>query len=507
MNKLYSIAFTSNTEEFPLFFVGQKVLFGIDCCTILKDGILTSGSPFNSIVIDQWKTNTNLKKIILKLKIIGKYKIILKSSSKVEQNQIILEETVIGNEKHGFSFTFDLEMYSESIINFTIEAISECKFLGGGYYVSEKPIHMPRLALVICTYNRTNELKQLIQQIRSHSSRYDYRDYDIYVVDNGRNIEDDYIVKNSKLIPNINLGGSGGFARGMIEVIKKSGYTHVLLMDDDIELPQTSFELLLGTLRYLKDELKDQFIPAAMYSQSNRTRQTTWIEGTSIGKNHNVASIKNNLRMLERFKQKYNSMKPGSVTCSWWLCCIPFTHVIDYGLPMPYFIKWDDSEYSLRAKFNFKPVILLGFAVWHMDFSNKGSKQIEYYRERNRLYTALIYSRRFIRDEVLYALKSFRRYFRKRSLSERLSILISANRDVLKGSQWFLSHDRIAWHNQLDGQIRTKLLFFELMIYMIQMFILIICSPWYRKAMKKVAGIAVRAEYWEKQLKINLDKM
>jgi len=39
-----------------------------------------------------------------------------------------------------------------------------------------------------------------------------------------------------QLIPNKNVGGSGGFARGLVEALQENTYSHFLFMDDDIEL-------------------------------------------------------------------------------------------------------------------------------------------------------------------------------------------------------------------------------------------------------------------------------
>jgi len=43
-----------------------------------------------------------------------------------------------------------------------------------------------------------------------------------------------------QLIPNKNVGGSGGFARGLVEALQENTYSHFLFMDDDIELDSES---------------------------------------------------------------------------------------------------------------------------------------------------------------------------------------------------------------------------------------------------------------------------
>src|ERR1035437_5741583 len=34
----------------------------------------------------------------------------------------------------------------------------------------------------------------------------------------------------------------------------------------------------------------------------------------------------------------------------WWMCLLPPAAVEAIGLPMPFFLKWDDVEFGLRAK-------------------------------------------------------------------------------------------------------------------------------------------------------------
>ena len=56
------------------------------------------------------------------------------------------------------------------------------------------------------------------------------------------------------LVPNRNCGGAGGFTRGMIEALKDPGFTHVILMDDDIVLNP---EVLTKTMLFLSSVKKE----------------------------------------------------------------------------------------------------------------------------------------------------------------------------------------------------------------------------------------------------------
>ena len=57
----------------------------------------------------------------------------------------------------------------------------------------------------------------------------------LQVVDNARNLElEPTNAVVTTVVPNRNLGGAGGFARGLMELRDEGWATHVLFMDDDV---------------------------------------------------------------------------------------------------------------------------------------------------------------------------------------------------------------------------------------------------------------------------------
>ncbi len=79
----------------------------------------------------------------------------------------------------------------------------------------------------------------------------------------------------------------------------------------------------------------------------------------------------------------------------WWMCLIPTPIISELGLALPFFIKWDDAEYGLRArKAGYPTVSLPGVAAWHVPWLDKNDAQDwqAYYHLRNRLVVALLHS-------------------------------------------------------------------------------------------------------------------
>ena len=62
---------------------------------------------------------------------------------------------------------------------------------------------------------------------------------------------------------------------------------------------------------------------------------------------------------------------------------------------MPLFIKWDDSEFGLRAKQAGYPTVSFpGAAVWHVPWTDKNDALDwqSYFHQRNRFIAALLHS-------------------------------------------------------------------------------------------------------------------
>ena len=79
----------------------------------------------------------------------------------------------------------------------------------------------------------------------------------------------------------------------------------------------------------------------------------------------------------------------------WFMCLIPRAVLEEIGLSLPLFIKWDDSEFGLRAKAAGYPTVTFpGAAVWHIPWTDKNDALDwqAYFHQRNRFVAALLHS-------------------------------------------------------------------------------------------------------------------
>ena len=68
--------------------------------------------------------------------------------------------------------------------------------------------------------------------------------FHMYVIDNGRTLDAEKLSGNRvQVVPNDNVGGAGGFTRGMITAMEQTPKaTNILLMDDDVAVSPESIK-------------------------------------------------------------------------------------------------------------------------------------------------------------------------------------------------------------------------------------------------------------------------
>ena len=287
-----------------------------------------------------------------------------------------------------------------------------------------------RIALIITTFKRYDHLKCNLEILNSLP----YLCFHTYVIDNANEIMLNNMVGIS-LVRNLNSGGAGGFARGMLEVLKsKEKYTHVVLMDDDISFDPEVFDRLVELLESLKPEEQDSFIGGAMLRSDK-----PWfhVESGAKWKGLTVEPMGYGLDMRKpKDVQKIDALS-GADYNAWWFCCIPIKYIREDNLPLPLFFQWDDVDYGLRNK---APVITRSdIAVRHDPFDLKRTAMQSYYSNRNSL---IVNSCHDGGDDKRTVLRSLKKRIRSEVCLYRYEYADALNRaieDYLKGPMWLCS--------------------------------------------------------------------
>lgn len=360
------------------------------------------------------------------------------------EEEILVEQETDGDVRIEFSIA---ELESEGLLYLEIESLDDGGvFFGGSLLAEDEPLRKPKIAIAICTYRREKYVERNVNNLKAEFKVNPLlKDaFDVIVVDNGQTLtlEED---ENVRVVKNKNLGGSGGFTRGIMETYLAGKYTHFLLQDDDIVFDPKMLEKVLAYVEYAKNE--KLAVGAAMISLDKPTIQhemgSRWRD-TYIwpnGRGYDLSLPIDVLRNEEQKKTTYNA---------WWFMCEPVSVVDEYGLPLPLFIKGDDIEYSLRTA---KEIMTInGLGVWHESFDSKYSGELEYYVKRNELIVSALYGKHKVMHDNL------RKLFRgvaKEIIFQRYVVadfVLEGFKDFLKGPKYLMDLDGEKMHQSLRAR-------------------------------------------------------
>lgn len=285
-------------------------------------------------------------------------------------------------------FDIEVDLTGEDLVGFALQAdeASRLEVVCAHYFarVDKAQVNDVRLALSTTTFNNERFILPNIDLVKGAvaaegepiASR-----FHMFVVDNGRTLDaaaltDDIVT----VIPNPNVGGAGGFARGMMAATEEEGaFTHVLLMDDDVRILPESILRTFNLLSLARGRYKDAFLNGAMLSLEDPARQFEDVARViSSGK---YVKIKDDYRVDELADVIANERADVEVEQAygaWWYSCIPVSAIRENGLPLPLFVRCDDVEFGIRNN----PVYMTmnGICVWHASFEGRWRASVDCYQ-------------------------------------------------------------------------------------------------------------------------------
>ena len=355
-------------------------------CLLSRGAFYDFFTYFNSLSLNKWKKYTYAHSYTLNLNLRGKFTIELMGHYVDSRNNI--QKELLG--KH----IFDLGDFTEislsypdetncSVVSFQIAPIDDTFIRSGRYCAKTEMVNDPFISLVTTTFKKESYVKKNIALLKSNI--FDNKEYSPYfqwfIIDNGRTLDvKELSTDKIKIVPNSNTGGSGGFTRGMIETlnnVKKA--THVLLMDDDVEFSPQSFKRLLKLLMLMRPEYSDRFISGAMLEVTEKNIQHEDVGIFHPDASHGPCKPRYDLNLWDSIVRNEEIISDDlHQYAGWWYCCIPVSAINGSNLPLPFFVRGDDVEYSIRN--NAKFITMNGICIWHEGFGGKFSSSLEFYQ-------------------------------------------------------------------------------------------------------------------------------
>ncbi|MBW4439901.1 MAG: glycosyltransferase family 2 protein [Plectolyngbya sp. WJT66-NPBG17] len=406
-----------------------------------QGGIISSSSYFNSFYEKYYVKYTSLSSIYYRLKLEGDFKVtVYREVSGKSRRETVLEEKFEQcqlSKPVQLSSINLLQNDNAGRIYVELTCLSEQGIFEAGWIVTDQPkAREVSLGVVICTFKKENYVRNALGTLLQDELLQD-KNLKVFVSDNGRTLnQNEFKDSRVNLFPNKNAGGSGGFTRGIMEALEEGSSSHLLLMDDDIELESESICRLFSVHEYAKTELiiaggllslneKHLLYEAgATYNDDSRTKGSP---GSLTALNHEM-----DLRSNEVLNQLL--IEEDADYGGFWFCSFSKALVEQLNLPLPLFIKLDDVEFCLRAKktLNIPIVTFPSMAVWHLPASAKNLNWETYYYFRNDLIIyAVHYSPNYTHAVSNYTKGIMLALFKPDF--DRAQMLIKAFEDYLKG--------------------------------------------------------------------------
>ncbi|MEP2529980.1 hypothetical protein [Shimia sp.] len=390
---------------------------------------------FNLFNIGKWNRDCALSDLRLTLEGTGKFEVSAFLAIPDRSWERLANEVVsLGEDKPAtlnLSHVFDLPL-DEGVIYFEMKAMGHGKLTGAHWQTADAPRRIPELMLSITTFRREAAVQRTARRFEKWIGTCSAQDHiRMTVVDNGQSVQipdSDNIV----VVPNENLGGAGGFARGLLAA-RDTGASHCLFMDDDASVHMESIERSYWFLAYASDP--KTAVAGAMINASHRW--AIWENGAIFNTRCVPLHMGVDLRdSSQSFGMEYATTGPApdNFYGGWWYFAFPVNAV--EHMPFPFFVRGDDVSFSLAHDFNI--VTLNGVVSFQDSFTDKESPLTWYLDLRSHLAhhlsldTLQVGAAKTLKIAAWFFLRNLPRMH-----YETISAINLALEDVMKGPAFF----------------------------------------------------------------------
>ncbi|MBO5288089.1 MAG: glycosyltransferase [Spirochaetales bacterium] len=419
-----------------------------------KNGTLKTNTFFNIFSSGKWFKYTDLQDLSLSFSGTGKAKLeIFRINNEKESEQIIYSADLQLDKNPILELPINIWQINDCMIFFSLTAYETVTIKKIDYITNTSVNTDVVIALNICTYKREEYLKAnlslLEEQILNNPQSQLYNKLEVFIADNGKTLGDSVTTNKIHVFPNANTGGSGGFTRGLQEILAVSDekkITHTIFMDDDIKLIPAVIERNATFLSFIKDKFADSIIPGAMLNMNNPNNQYEFgAKWDNIPRPQHM-----NLDLLDVKTLTCNDKENIKIDyAAWWYSCMSIQSLKRIGYPMPFFIHGDDIEYGLRLNHSF--ILLNGIGVWHESFENKYQPVNIYYDTRNYLIINTLYNHQLkiinhIFNNIFWQTSTYRYW--------DVDFFLKGIKDFCKGANWLLKLNSEKNHIKLSEQAK-----------------------------------------------------
>ena len=387
---------------------------------------LSFGTYFNAFPAGYWRRWSIVDEVRLTVRLTGAGATLIVYKSMANGRSQRVDSASTGHEDEGtFSFDLSLKPFADGGWYWFDVVTSDHDAEVSAEWDAEVPadrLESGSVTIGITTMNRPDFCAKLLAQIGEDVDVHALLD-EVLVMEQGSDKvtgSEDFPAAEKALGDKLrvleqgNLGGSGGYARGQLETVRKGTATYFMCMDDDVVCEP---EGIIRAVTFGDLARRPTIVGGHMFSLYSRSRLHSfgeivqpwrfwWESPPTVHTDWDFSA--RNLRSARWLHRRIDVDFNG-----WFMCLIPRQVLEQVGLSLPLFIKWDDSEFGLRAKeAGFPTVTFPGAAVWHIPWTDKNDALDwqAYFHQRNRFVAALLHSPyerggRMVRESLNHQIK------------------------------------------------------------------------------------------------------
>lgn len=355
---------------------------------MMRGMVLSTDTYFGSFYRAWWSEIAGLSRFALAVTLSGKARLQVFEETDAGRHPI-LDQDLAAGEARRFMLPLPLAPCAKgaaSRLHLTLEARGDVTLAAVDFLTDRPPLRQTRLSVGLCSFNQEAHLTAILQRLLALAD-VEPRLARIHLVNQGAPFAAPALLAllgdpRLRVVAQRNLGGAGGFTRGLMEeMAEATPASHHLLMDDDILLDARLIGRALCFLDHAQPEIAlgagmfDKARPGLMYEAGAFLLPQNQIQA------HGRDADLTDPAALSLFAALVNTDFNA-----WWFCILPLAAVARAGLPAPIFIRGDDFEYGQRLAAAGVPTITLpGLGVWHEPFDARPTSWQDYYDLRNRL--------------------------------------------------------------------------------------------------------------------------
>ena len=372
---------------------------------------LSFGTYFNAFPASYWRRHTVVTDVDLTVDVVGAGSVVTVYKSMARGHAQRVDSATVEGEgqdaRGSFSFSLPLKPFVDGgWYWYDVVAGDHGATVEGAEWTAQVPADRAEHGTVdVCITTMLPDMSaQLLGQLGDAEELRPYLDT-VMVMDQGKDKVTDSayfpaaeagLGDKLRVIVQGNLGGSGGYARGQLESVRKGTATYAMMMDDDVVcepegiIRAVTFGDLAKRPTIVGGHMFNLYSRAELHSFGEIVQPWRFWWQTRLDGYSQWDFAARNLRSSRWLHKRADVDFNG-----WFMCLIPRVVLEEVGLSLPVFIKWDDSEFGLRAKQAGYPTVSFpGAAVWHVPWTDKndGVDWQSYFHHRNRIIAALLHS-------------------------------------------------------------------------------------------------------------------